>query len=196
MREDAVEQADEQAVELCMCPFPGCHADLDLARLEGGEEPLALEPVALVDIAEEMVAQLAPIAEARSVTLVTRAEPSWARTNLGRFRQVLRALVDNALKHAREGGRVTISVEKSGVMAKVVVEDDGEGIAPEHVSRVFDRFYRVDPGRSRDGKGPSSGGAGLGLAIAAELVRRMQGEIRLESELGRGTRVTVLLPLA
>jgi signal transduction histidine kinase len=162
---------------------------LDLARLDAGEARPPLEPVALADATEELVAQLAPLAAERGIALSVRASPVWAETNLARLRQVLRAFVDNALRHTPEGGHVVIDVAREGGRARVRVTDDGEGIAPEHLPRIFDRFYRADEARGR-------GGAGLGLSIAAELVKQLRGELRVESQHGTGTSVTLFLPLA
>ncbi|MBK6535099.1 MAG: HAMP domain-containing histidine kinase [Deltaproteobacteria bacterium] len=164
---------------------------LDLARLEAGVESLSIEPVAVGDAAEEMVADLAPMALERGVALVAKAEPAFARAHLGRVRQVLRALIDNALKHTPPGGHVTVSVSRESQHAVLRVADDGEGIAPEHLPQVFDRFFRADEARTR---GAGGGGAGLGLAIAAELVHQMRGTIQVESVRGRGTTFTVRLP--
>lgn len=164
---------------------------LDLARLEAGVESLSIEPVAVGDAAEEMVADLAPMALERGVALVAKAEPAFARAHLGRVRQVLRALIDNALKHTPRGGHVTVSVALESQHAVLRVADDGEGIAPEHLPQVFDRFFRADEARTR---GAGGGGAGLGLAIAAELVHQMRGTIQVESVRGRGTTFTVRLP--
>lgn len=162
---------------------------LDLARLDAAEETLPLGPVAMGEVAEEVVAQLLPLARERGVTLDAHAEPVWARAHLGRARQVLRALADNALKHTPAGGSVVVEIAGAGERVRAVVRDDGEGIAAPHLPHLFDRFYRADPARAR-------GGAGLGLAIAAELVRRMDGTIEVESEPGAGTVVTVLFAAA
>lgn len=168
---------------------------LDLARLDAGQVALTLEPVALAEVAEEIAAQLGALAKERAVGLHVAAQPVWGRGNLSRLRQVLRALVDNALKHTPAGGRIVLEVARQGHWARLRITDTGEGIAPEHLPRVHDRFYRVDTARGRGPQG-ADGGAGLGLAIAAELVRLMRGHLRLESTLGRGTTATLLLPLA
>jgi len=168
---------------------------LDLARLEAGVGSLSLEPVALGDAAGEMVADLAPMALERGVTLTAKADSGFARAHLGRVRQVLRALLDNAMKHTPRGGHVTVSVTREHHHAVLRVADDGEGIAPEHLPHLFDRFYRADEARTR-GAGPRGGGAGLGLAIAAELIQQMRGTIEVESAPGRGTTFTVRLPRA
>jgi signal transduction histidine kinase len=168
---------------------------LDLARLDAADEKVELEPIAIADVAEEVASQLAPLAEERSVTLSAKVAPVWARAHLSRARQVLRALGDNAIKHTPPGGHVVIGVAREGDRVEITVADDGEGIAPEHLPRVFDRFYRADAARSR-GEGVTRRGSGLGLAIAAELVRSMSGEITIDSAPARGTTVTVFLPLA
>ncbi len=162
---------------------------LDLARLDAGELTLPLEPVSLADACEELGAQLAPLVEARGITLSVRASPVWAESHLGRLRQVLRAFVDNALQHTPAGGAISIVADRDGGRARLRVSDDGAGIAPEHLPRIFDRFYRADPARGR-------GGAGLGLSIAAELVRLLRGEVGVDSAPGKGTTLTVWLPLA
>jgi len=98
-------------------------------------------------------------------------------------------LVDNALKHGR--GRVRLSARGRGDKVELTVEDEGPGIAAEHRARLFERFYRVDPARSRE-----RGGAGLGLAIVSELVHAMGGSVSVRSELGKGTALTIELPAA
>ncbi|MFO0592221.1 MAG: HAMP domain-containing sensor histidine kinase [Polyangiaceae bacterium] len=168
---------------------------LDLARLDAEEAKIELEPIAIADVAEEVAEQLAPLAEERGVTLSAKASAVWARAHLSRARQVVRALADNAIKHTPAAGHVTISVTKEGDRARIDVTDDGEGIGAEHLPRVFDRFYRADAARAR-GEGAQGRGTGLGLSIAAELVRSMQGDIAIDSAPGKGTTVTVRLPLA
>lgn len=167
---------------------------LDLARLDAAEERLELEPIALGDAVEETIAQLAPLARQRSISLSAQTSPVWARAHLGRARQVVRALADNALKHTPAGGHVVATVSARGDRARLAIIDDGEGIAPEHLPRVLDRFYRADAART--GGDEARRGAGLGLSIAAQLVKAMGGEITVDSAPGKGTTVTVDLPLA
>ncbi|MCC6176208.1 MAG: HAMP domain-containing histidine kinase [Chloroflexi bacterium] len=168
---------------------------LDLARIDAGQIELPLEPVALADVAEELVAHLTPLASLRGVELRLVTKPVWGQANLGRLRQVVRALVDNALKHTSAGGSVEVAVDREGDQARLRVIDTGEGIGPEHLPNVTGRFYRADEARDRRGAG-RAGGAGLGLAIAEELVRLMHGRLKVESEPGQGTCATVLLPVA
>jgi len=104
--------------------------------------------------------------------------------------QLVRNLVDNALKYGRPGTPVHVELSETAMgEAKVVVKDQGEGIAPEHLPHLTRRFYRTDPGRSR-----MSGGTGLGLAIVKHIVERHHGRLDIESELGEGTTVIVRLP--
>ena len=104
---------------------------------------------------------------------------------------MLLILHDNATKYTPEGGRITVSVRNDGKAATVEVADTGRGISPEHLPRLFDRFYRADAARSR-----AAGGTGLGLAIARMLVDAHEGELSLSSTVGVGTVATVRLPLA
>ncbi len=168
---------------------------LDLARLEADPALLAVGPVPIGDVAEEIATQLAPLAREREITLTARTGPVFAVASSARVRQVLRALVDNALAHTPPGGHVTIEAGISEGRAQLSVTDDGAGIAPEDLPNVKERFYRADPSRTRGASG-RRGGAGLGLSIAYELVLKMRGELRIESALGRGTTMTVVLPLA
>jgi two-component system phosphate regulon sensor histidine kinase PhoR len=98
-------------------------------------------------------------------------------------------LIDNAIKYTPSGGKVTIMIKDEGEDAFISVKDTGIGIAKEHIPRLFERFYRVDKGRSRN-----MGGTGLGLAIVKHVVMSMNGTIDVNSELGRGTEFIVRLP--
>jgi two-component system phosphate regulon sensor histidine kinase PhoR len=104
--------------------------------------------------------------------------------------QLLQNLVVNALKYGRPGSDVTVSFAEAGPeMLRVSVVDRGDGIAPEHLPRLTERFYRVDPSRSR-----AMGGTGLGLAIVKHIVGRHRGRLDIRSRLGEGTEVRVYLP--
>ena len=106
--------------------------------------------------------------------------------------QLLHNLIGNALKYGRPGTPVRIDLRNDAAsMARLSVSDEGDGIAPEHLPRLTERFYRVDPGRSR-----AMGGTGLGLAIVKHIVERHRGRLDIESEVGKGTTVHVLLPIA
>lgn len=109
----------------------------------------------------------------------------------GRMRQVLNNLMDNAIRHTRPGDKITLRARAEDGHATVQVIDEGEGIPPEALPHIFDRFYRVDPARRR-----SDGGSGLGLSIARRLVEMHGGSISASSQAGRGTTFTIALPLA
>ena len=105
--------------------------------------------------------------------------------------QVLDNLITNALRYGEPGTPVEVSAVVEDAMVHVQVADQGEGIAPEHIKRLTERFYRVDTSRSR-----SLGGTGLGLSIVKHIVERHRGRLTIESEVGKGTTVHVLLPVA
>ena len=108
------------------------------------------------------------------------------------LRPVLSNLLDNAIKYGRESGRVTISARAlTGEQVEVAVQDDGPGLPPEAVERVFERFYRVDKARSRD-----QGGTGLGLSIVKHIVQSHGGEVWAKSEVGQGATFYFTLPAA
>ena len=111
--------------------------------------------------------------------------------NEGQLRQVLVNLLTNARVHTPSGTRVDVTVTEDSGWAVLCVADQGPGIPPEHRQRIFDRFYRADPSRSR-----STGGSGLGLSIVSSIAARHGGEVRLHSELGQGTAIEVRLPVA
>jgi signal transduction histidine kinase len=106
-----------------------------------------------------------------------------------RIKQLLGILIDNALKYTPAGGRISVNLRDIGSKVEITVQDTGEGIEPEHLTRIFERFYRVDKARDRE-----KGGTGLGLAIAECIVKEHRGNIRASSIPGQGTTFTVLLP--
>jgi signal transduction histidine kinase len=107
-----------------------------------------------------------------------------------RFRQVLSNLLSNALQHTPEGGKVTVSITSENTSLSISVIDTGSGIPEEDLERVFTRFYRSDPSRSR-----ATGGSGLGLSIAKSLVERQGGNIHVHSTAGEGSTFTIDFPI-
>jgi len=165
---------------------------LELSRLESGERAPAWEPVAPAEVAEDVAASLAGAAERKGVALHRADEDApTVVSDADRLRQILENLVENAVKYTPAGGRIDITTRPAADGgAEVVVADDGPGIPPEHVPRIFERFYRVDKARSRE-----LGGTGLGLSIVKHLAEGMGASVNVESQLGRGTRFTVTLPM-
>jgi two-component system phosphate regulon sensor histidine kinase PhoR len=164
---------------------------LELSRLESGERPPRLEELPAAELAEDVVGSLADLAARKPVALdyVDEGAPVvW--TDAERVRRILENLVDNAIKYTPAGGHVQV-VTRAGSDGGVVLEvrDDGLGIGPEHLPRIFERFYRVDKARSRD-----LGGTGLGLAIVKHLAESVGASVTVESELGSGACFRVAVP--
>jgi two-component system sensor histidine kinase CiaH len=166
---------------------------LTLARSDRGELELMTAPLNVGALAAEVVRRVGPLAQERGVELTGPAPDSDAVADVDpdRVQQVLLILLDNAIKHTPAGGRVVVLARVQGDHAVVEVADTGTGIAPEHLPRVFERFYRADAARAR-----VDGGTGLGLAIAKTLVDAHGGQLALASTPGAGTRATVRFPLA
>jgi signal transduction histidine kinase len=161
---------------------------LDLSRLDAGRMRVEHEPVDLGEVARVVAAEFAALAERKqhAVDVGVDGHPV-ARADELRVLQVVRALLDNALTHTPEGTRVSLRAWAEREHAFLEVEDDGPGIAPEHVPHVFDRFYRAE--------GSVASGSGLGLAIAREIVQMMDGTVVLDSKPGR-TVIRVVLGAA
>jgi heavy metal sensor kinase len=162
---------------------------LTLARADAGQLTLDRVPFDVADTVDLVVEQYTPIAAEAGITL--RAEPATAPlvADEDLLVQVLVNLIDNALTHTPAGGVVTVGCGMDTSHIRLWVSDTGEGIAPEHQDRVFDRFYRVDVGRTRE-----RGGVGLGLAICRAIVEALGGRISLASVPDHGTRIDLLLP--
>jgi len=166
----------------------------DLAMAEAGRLTLRRAPVDVADAVEGALASLRPLAGERRIRLRADAPQGLvANADRERFGQILRNLLSNAVTHAPEGGEVVVAARAVGIAGvegvEISVRDTGPGIAPEHLSRIFDRFYRADPSRAR-----ATGGSGLGLAIVKQLVEVHGGAVRAESEPGQGAIFTFTLP--
>ena len=166
---------------------------LDLSRLESGDVPLDLRPVEIGPLAAEVLSEIEPARARAGVAVELRVPEDLppATADRERIHQVLFNLVDNALRFTPPGGRVTLSAEAGDRSVRVRVEDTGVGIPPEHLPRLFERFYRADAARSR-----GDGGTGIGLAICRSVVEAHGGRIWAESEPGRGSAFTFELPAA
>ena len=166
---------------------------LDLSRLESGEVPLRKEELALHPLVEALISEIDVARPDREVALrndVPRNLPALF-ADRERIHQVLFNLVDNAVRFTPDGGDVRVSARRENGSIEIAVADTGSGIPAEHLPRLFERFYRADPARSR-----GDGGTGIGLAIARSVVEAHGGTIRAESEPGRGSVFTFDLPSA
>jgi two-component system, OmpR family, sensor kinase len=160
-----------------------------LARFDAGR-PLARRPVDLASIAAEAVQQARITAPGRRISLEA-GEPVIVDADAGRLRQIIDNLVGNALQHTPSGSPVTVTVTSEPGSVRLTVADRGPGMTQEQASRVFERFYRIDDARTR-----ASGGAGLGLAIAASLAAAHDGELTVDTRPGRGAAFQLRLPPA
>lgn len=172
-----------------------------IAQAEARRLPLHLQPINITQIIHETAEIFNYQAEEEGITLnanlATNLPPLHA--DEGRLRQVLHNLLANALRHTPHGGRVTISTHRGTDHVQIAITDSGEGIAPEHLPQLFDRFYRADKSRSRNRDGNKSGnqgGTGLGLAIVKAITEAHGGQITAKSDgLGHGSTFTLSLPL-
>ena len=164
---------------------------LDLSRIESGHWTIEVGPVELEPLCRRSLEAVAAMAQRKGIELGCEVAPDLAaRADARALEQVLVNLLDNAVKFTPEGGRAGVAAAAEGDRVVVSVSDTGPGIARHHLPRLFERFYRADPGRARE-----SGGTGLGLAIAKHLVQAQGGEIGVESGPG-GSRFWVRLASA
>jgi signal transduction histidine kinase len=194
---DGVESADPQTLQVMLAQSErlGRLVDqlLELSRLESGDVPLDRRAVPLPPLVARVLSEIRVTSSRRDVELSEEVDedlpPVFADAE--RVHQVLFNLLDNAVRFTPAGGSVSISAARRNGAVEVTVSDTGPGISAEHLPRVFDRFYRVDPARSRD-----EGGTGIGLAIARSVVEAHGGRIWAASEPGRGSAFTFELPAA
>ncbi|HHL21854.1 MAG TPA: GHKL domain-containing protein [Aliiroseovarius sp.] len=167
---------------------------LSILQAETDTEPS--DAIEVMPLLERVIAALAPMARAEATRVVLSGPdaPLTVRGKDDKLTQVFRNLIENAIKYSRKGSEVRVSVRPDPAepdMVNVLVQDSGEGIAPKHIARLTERFYRVDKGRSR-----SMGGTGLGLAIVKHILAQHRGELRIDSTVGVGSTFTVSLPRA
>jgi two-component system phosphate regulon sensor histidine kinase PhoR len=163
---------------------------LVLARVESGEQKLNFQTAMPNQLLDDAVQTFHELAAARDIELsVMNTASSAVSVDRDAIHQVFTNLIDNALKYGKQGGKVLVGACESEEGVQFYVRDFGSGISSEHLTRLFERFYRVDKARSRE-----SGGTGLGLAIAKHVVRAHSGTIRAESELNHGSTFYFTLP--
>jgi two-component system phosphate regulon sensor histidine kinase PhoR len=167
---------------------------LSLTRIEMNEHVKPEGRIALEGVVRQAAAALKPLAAQDGITVTVKAEPEMPPVigDQDELVQLFQNLIHNAIKYGRENGLVEIAIgQASGGQLFVTVRDDGEGISPNAIPRLTERFYRVDVKRSRE-----KGGTGLGLAIVKHIISRHQGRLSIESKLGEGSAFTVFLPAA
>jgi signal transduction histidine kinase len=163
----------------------------DIAQIDAGGLRLDRQPNSMCDLISDTIEAFTALAEHRGVTLEGSATPDVdpVLMDVQQVGRVLSNLLDNALRHTPEGGTVQMTASTMPDNVQVEISDTGEGISEEDLPHVFERFYRGEKSRSR-----ATGGAGLGLAIAAGIVEAHGGQIGVESTVGRGTRIWFTLP--
>jgi len=162
---------------------------LELSRLDAGERPLSVGSVAVGEVVARAAEAVEPRATAKHITITRQVSAGLAaRADAKALEQVLVNLLDNAVKYTPEGGSVELTGRNEASRVELSVRDTGLGIEAKHLPRLFERFYRVDRGRSRE-----MGGTGLGLSIVRHLVSGMGGDVRVQSQLGLGSTFTVTL---
>ena len=168
---------------------------MSLSRIEADRFRVPDESVDLGEVARLAIEHAAPLLAQRGCTIgpAIASDATMVRGDFGQLLQLADNLIGNALRYGCSATQcqVEVDVQRGGERGLLVVRDHGEGVAPEHLPRLTERFYRVEAARSRD-----SGGTGLGLAIVKHIVERHRGTIDIRSAPGRGTDVTVSLPLA
>jgi len=168
-----------------------------VADLDSGKLPLERHPIALSDLMSDAIARIAPVAAAKGVR-VSQEIPDLERScgptiNLDaeRIGQALFNLLENSVRHTPKGGTITLRAHWEVRQLALIVEDNGEGIPPEHLPHLFERFYRADPVRNR-----ASGGSGLGLSIVQTIVEAHGGQVSAKSDgVGHGSTFSIRLPV-
>lgn len=166
---------------------------MSLSRIEAEKYRAPDDSVDLAALTQEVRAELAAMSPDRAADIsIDTADAAPVRGDRVQLSQLLHNIIGNAMKYGRTGTPVSVTLSKSGdAMLCLTVNDESEGIAPEHLPRLTERFYRVDSSRSR-----AAGGTGLGLAIVKHIVERHRGRLDITSIVGKGTKITILLPLS
>jgi two-component system phosphate regulon sensor histidine kinase PhoR len=163
---------------------------ISLSRIEAEKYRAPDNPVALDELIDEVCLELSGVPRAADIVTEVAETPA-VRGDASQLSQLLHNVIGNAMKYGREGTPILVSLAPEGdSMVRLTVTDQGEGIAAEHLPRLTERFYRVDSGRSR-----TLGGTGLGLAIVKHIIERHRGRFDIASAVGKGSTVTVLLPV-
>jgi two-component system phosphate regulon sensor histidine kinase PhoR len=188
---------DDKGAALSFAEMIARHADrlahltqelLDLSRIESGDWQFRIGPVEIKSVANAVFDLLRSRAEARQMTLASERVDVSALADRRALEQMVLNLVDNAIKHTPERGTITVRAESAEGQVTLSVDDTGPGIESHHLDRLFERFYRVDPGRARE-----AGGTGLGLAIVKHLAQAQKGDVGVKTG-PTGSRFWIRLP--
>jgi signal transduction histidine kinase len=162
---------------------------VDLASLESGRVPLDIDEVEVATAIRGVVVELSPLVERAGLTLVSELDDAVsARADEIRFQQIVRNLMDNAIKNTPSGGSITVRVTNAGESVRISIIDTGIGIPADRLEAIFEEFVRIHPTEDR-------GGSGLGLAICSRLITAMNGTISVTSEEDHGSTFTITLPI-
>lgn len=164
---------------------------LMISRLESDEAEVIISDVAVDVVLREVVAALHPLADRQHVVVRTSCKPLVWRMAQQHLEQILSNVISNAIKYNKENGTVDVEILQQEDTLVIAVEDSGVGIAEANIERIFERFYRLDDGRSK-----KIGGTGLGLSIVKHIVQYHRGTIQVTSKVGVGTKMTIRLPQA
>jgi len=164
----------------------------ELSMAEAGELKLYCQPEDVAELVRLSIIAIQAKASEKGLDVSSDVPEHLPRVNIDflRIKQVLLNLLENALVHTPEGGRISIAANVTDGFVEIAVTDTGEGIPAEEIDRIFERFHRVDKSRSR-----STGGSGLGLTIARYIVEEHNGKIRVQSDPGKGSRFSFTLPV-
>lgn len=162
-----------------------------LSRLDAHKLPIEIQPVYLPDVLEEIVRQNERVLSSSQIDMHLEGEKLIVLADPVHLKQTLLILIDNAARNNRPGGWIKIVTQSKSGKAFIEVSDNGVGIPPEHLAKIFDRFYKVNDKSTLDYRG-----SGLGLSIAQGLVQAQNGTIEVKSQVGKGTQITFTLPLA
>jgi two-component system phosphate regulon sensor histidine kinase PhoR len=163
---------------------------IEISRIESGDMKMSFRYFTIHQLLEQVVAEMGPAAllKGASLELESSGEPRRVLGDKERLKQVITNLIDNAIKYNRPDGRILVRWESADTAVQVSVTDTGVGIPAEHISRIFERFYRVDKERSRE-----AGGTGLGLAIVKHIVEAHGSTVDVRSEVGKGSTFSFVL---
>jgi len=161
---------------------------MGLSQYDNGK--INREKVSMLEVTNEAIKKITPMAKNKNITIKNNTEDLKIPGNKERLRELFVILLDNAVKYSGKNKKITITSAKNNKIVNVNVKDRGIGISHDELSNVFKRFYRIEKSRSKS----TSGGYGLGLSIAAKIVRMHNGKISAESELGKGSTFSVQLP--